>query len=73
MGESGGGHLTASLCVLLAQVMIVMVMLVKVVIVVVMLVKMVMTVVLVIFVLCKTVRMIQSKHLWLSLLVFNST
>ena len=25
MGESGGGHLTASLCVLLAQVMIVVV------------------------------------------------
>ena len=46
MGESGGGHLTASLCVLLAQVMIVVVMSVK----------MVMSVVLVIFVLCKTVR-----------------
>ena len=51
MGESGGGHLTASLCVLLAQVMIVVVMSVK----------MVMSVVLVIFVLCKTVRMLTTS------------
>ena len=48
MGESGGGHLTASLCVLLAQVVIVVVMSVKI----------MMTVVLVIFVLCKTVRIL---------------
>ena len=60
MGESGGGHLTASLCVLLAQVVIVVILLM-----VVMLVKMAIMLVMVIFVLWTTMR-IYTTHVLLA-------